>query len=237
MSLDLSITGHRTSLPQRKSRSAYRVKAANSYVDDTLFSSTPGRADLTLQWSPAPPGQVPRVWSQNETIETKGSTSCRTNRTPNGTPRKKAQYRVMSRSPSYCDETLFGQGIEECGWEAPWVKKEDAIRLRPLLWCPTPVLRPQASKPDTGTFRVRAVHPPEGSESILGAYKGKGDFWKVPENDSDSGGCSSSVAGPSVSATSHCHSSIRGTARSSSWSGRVTARKGSGTLQERPPWK
>ncbi|XP_063310787.1 RBPJ-interacting and tubulin-associated protein 1 [Pelobates fuscus] len=236
MSLDLSITGRQTSFPPRKGRSAYRVKAANSYVDETLFSSTPGRADPVLQWSPGPPSEVPHVWSQSETIETKGSTSSRTNRTPTGSPRKKTQYRVKSRTPSYCDETLFGQGIDDCGWEAPWVKKEDSIRLRPLLWCPTPVLRPQISKPVTNKFPVRAVHPPEGSESILGTYKGKGEFWKVPDNDSDCGG-SPSVTGPSISARSHRRSSSRDTARSASWSGRGSIRKESGTMPQRPPWK
>ncbi|KAM8960156.1 RBPJ-interacting and tubulin-associated protein 1 [Pelodytes ibericus] len=240
MSLDLSITGHRTSLPQHKGRSAYRFKAANSYVDETLFNNSTKRADPTLQWSPAASrasSQISHAWNSKQTTETKSIPSARTNRTPTGTPRKKTQYRVKNRSPSYCDESLFGQGIEDCGWEGPWVKKEDTIRLRPLLWCPTPVLRPQTSKPNTNKSPVRAVHAPEVSNNILDLYNGRGDFWKLPENDLDSGGCSPSVARPPVSSSSRWSSPRRDTARSASWSGRVTARKGSGTLQERPPWK
>ncbi|XP_053324784.1 RBPJ-interacting and tubulin-associated protein 1 [Spea bombifrons] len=231
MSLDLSITGHRTSLPQCKSRSAYRFKAANSYVDESLFSNSPGRVDTALQWSPATPSQVPRVWNPEETKDIKSNSSCKSNRTPTGTPRKQIQYRVKTRSPSYCDESLFGKKLEDCGWEAPWVKKEDTVRLRPLLWCPTPVLRPQTAKPGNNKSAVRAVHPPDASENILGAYKGQRNFWKLPDNDSDSGGVSPSVTRPGWS------SSRKDSARSSSWSGRVTVRKGSGTLTERPPWK
>ncbi|KAM4809094.1 RBPJ-interacting and tubulin-associated protein 1 [Rhinophrynus dorsalis] len=237
MSLDLSITGHRTALPQRKSRSAYRFKAANSYVDETLFGSSVARAEQTLQWSPVTPRQKPLLWSPVESTETTGSANCRTNCTPTRTPRKKVQYRVKSRCPSYCDESLFGQRLEECSWEAPWVKKEDTIKLRPLLWSPPSLPVTQNSKQNTKQLPLRAVHPPEVSDRVLGTPKRTGDFWKPLESDSDSGGYSSTVTARSVCAKPNWDTPGRETVRSASWSGRVTARRGSGKMQERPPWK
>ncbi|KAM4709782.1 RBPJ-interacting and tubulin-associated protein 1 [Discoglossus pictus] len=239
MSLDLSITGHRTSLPQRKSRSAYRYKASDSYVDETLFGSHGRGADIanvTLKWNTAAPGQTPLIWSPGENKEMKANVSCKTNGTPVGTPRKKIEYRVKNRSPSYCDESLFGQRLEECSWEAPWVKKEE-VRPRPLLWSPSPMPRPQNSKPITKQLPLRAVHPPDVSESVLGTCKNTGDFWRPPESDSDSAELSPSVIGTSRSAKPQRGTTGRETARSVTWAGRVTPRRGSGTIPERPPWK
>ncbi|XP_075424954.1 RBPJ-interacting and tubulin-associated protein 1 isoform X2 [Ascaphus truei] len=237
MSLDLSITGHRASFPQHKSRSAYRFKAANSYVDETLFGSSGGRTDPTQMWSKAAPGQTPLLWSPGESKGTNNSASCRADCSPAGTPRRKIQYRVKSRSPSYCDESLFGQKLEDCSWDAPWVKKEDVVKLRPLLWSPTAMPRPQRSKPKTKPLPLRAVHPPEVSDSVLGVRKGAGDFWKPPESDSDSGGRSPRCAKPLRASGTQRSTPRRETARSVSWSGRESARRGSGTAHERPPWK
>ncbi|XP_028680060.1 RBPJ-interacting and tubulin-associated protein 1-like [Erpetoichthys calabaricus] len=50
--------------------------------------------------------------------------------------RKKNKYRLKSHSPSYCDESLFGPLLEPPSWEAPWSKKEDTFKVRPLLWYP-----------------------------------------------------------------------------------------------------
>ncbi|XP_063769381.1 RBPJ-interacting and tubulin-associated protein 1 isoform X2 [Pseudophryne corroboree] len=232
MSLDLSITGHRTLFPQKKSRSAYRFKAANSFVDETLFSSSGGKVDPALQWTTGTSVQEPYLRSPEE--DKKAKTTGWTNCTPTGTPRKKNQYRVKSHTPSYCDESLFGPKVEDCGWEAPWVKKEDTIRIRPLLWSPPPIVRPQSSKPNTKQLPLRAVHPPDSRTSALGMHEKKGNFWKPPESDSDSGGRPTS-ADPSVSAKARWSSPRRDTARSSNYSGRLSARRGSGT--ERPPWK
>ncbi|XP_075069870.1 RBPJ-interacting and tubulin-associated protein 1 [Mixophyes fleayi] len=234
MSLDLSITGHCTLFPPRKNRSAYKFKAANSFVDETLFGSTGGKVDPALQWTAGTLGQGPILQRPEKDKETKSSTTGWTNGTPTGTPRKKTQYRVKCRSPSYCDESLFGQKLKDCGWEAPWVKKEDTIRIRPLLWSPPPIVRPQSSKPNTKQLPLRAVHPPDCRTSVLGAHEVKGNFWKPPEGDSDSGGCPSS-ADPRASAKARWSSPRRDTARSSCYSGRLTVRRGSGT--EKPPWK
>eukprot|EP00079_Xenopus_tropicalis_P014301 XP_004910682.1 PREDICTED: RBPJ-interacting and tubulin-associated protein 1 [Xenopus tropicalis] len=231
MSLDLSITGHRTALPQRKSRSAYRFKAANSYVDETLFGTSGVRVDQTVKWNTAPPCQTPLLWSPGEIQNSKNTLSCRPKSTPPGTPRKKIQYRVKSRTPSYCDESLFGGKVEECTWDAPWVKKEDTIKIRPLLWCPSPRPVQQSSAQTAKQGPLRAVHPPEISDSSLGTYKGLGTFWKPPENDSDSGGYSPSPFSARQSTPG------RETVRSASCSGRVTGRRASVKKQERPPWK
>ncbi|CAI9598569.1 unnamed protein product [Staurois parvus] len=234
MSLDLSITGHRTSFPPRKARSVYRFKAANSFMDETLFGSFGGKVDPALQWTTGSPGQVSFSWHPEAEKESKVRTISRTSCTPPGTPRKKIHYRVKSRSPSYCDESLFGPKVEECSWEAPWVKKEDTVRIRPLLWSPPPVVWPQSSKPNTKQIPLKAVHPQDNGSRSLETQKMKGDFWKPPDSDSDSGGCPS-VAGPSPSAKGRCSSSEKNTIRSASCSGRLTARRGS--ITERPPWK
>nr|P0CJ62.1 RecName: Full=RBPJ-interacting and tubulin-associated protein 1; AltName: Full=RBPJ-interacting and tubulin-associated protein [Xenopus laevis] len=230
MSLDLSITGHSTALPQRKSRSTYRFKAANSYVDESLFGSSGVRVDQTLQWNTAPPSQTPLLWSPGEIKENKKTSSCRPKSTPAGTPRKKIQYRVKSRTPSYCDESLFGGKVEECTWDAPWVKKEDTVKIRPLLWSPSPRLVQQSSMQNAKQGPLRAVHPPETSDSPLGTHKGLGAFWKPPESDSD-------YSPSPFSARQRQSTPGRETVRSASCSGRVTARRGSVKMQERPPWK
>ncbi|XP_069820220.1 RBPJ-interacting and tubulin-associated protein 1 [Dendropsophus ebraccatus] len=233
MSLDLSITGQRTSLPPRKTRSAYRFKASDSFVDETLFGSSGGKVDPALQWtigtsvreSPGGPEE-----NKNRASSTTARAAC----SPVGTPRKKTQYKVKSRSPSYCDESLFGPKVEDCGWEAPWVKKEDSVRIRPLLWSPPPTLRPHSSKTNTNQIPVRAVHPSNDRNGTPGIHKGKGNFWKTPESDSDSGG-SPSVGDPPASAKAYWSSPRKDSARSASCSGRLTARRGSFT--DRPPWK
>ncbi|KAG8455668.1 hypothetical protein GDO86_001745 [Hymenochirus boettgeri] len=236
MSVDLAIIGHHTAPPQRKSRSAYRFKAANSFVDETLFGNSSDRVDRTVQWTTTP-RQAPLLWSPGEIKEVKETLSSRPNSTPSGTPRKKIHYRVKSRSPSYCDESLFGPKLEECSWEAPWVKKEDTVKLRPLLWCPPQRLVPQNSKQNNKTLPLRAVHPPEVLDNAVEFNKGTSNFWKPPESDSDSGGYSSSLNTPSNSARHQQGISGRETVRSLSCSGRVTARRGSLKIQDRPPWK
>ncbi|XP_018417233.1 PREDICTED: RBPJ-interacting and tubulin-associated protein 1 [Nanorana parkeri] len=234
MSLDLSITGHSSSFPPRKTRSAYRFKAAKSFVDETLFGGFGNKVDPALQWTTGSPGQVSLSWRPEEEKESKGRTISRTSCTPPGTPRRKIHYRVKSRSPSYCDESLFGPKVEECGWEAPWVKKEDAVRIRPLLWSPPPVVRPQSSKSSTKQLPLKAVHPHDTGSRSLETQRMKEDFWKPPDSDSDSGGCPSG-AGPPSSATVRYSSSGKNPVRSASCSGRLTARRGS--MTERPPWK
>ncbi|XP_040272591.1 RBPJ-interacting and tubulin-associated protein 1 isoform X1 [Bufo bufo] len=234
MSLDLSITGQRSSLPPRKSRSAYRFKASNSFVDEALFGSSVGKVDPALHWTIGTPGQESHLHCPEEKTYTASSATARTACSPVGTPRKKTQYRVKSRSPSYCDESLFGPKIEDCGWEAPWVKKEDCIRIRPLLWSPPPVMRPHSSKSNTNQIPVRAIHPPDDRNTSLGTHKGTRNFWKPPESDSDSGGCPS-VGDPPASAKARWSSPRKDTPRSASCSGRLTARRG--FLTERPAWK
>ncbi|OCT98144.1 RBPJ-interacting and tubulin-associated protein 1-like [Xenopus laevis] len=233
MSLDLSITGHRTALPQRKSRSTYRFKATNSYVDETLFGSSGLRLDQTQQWTSAPPCQTPHLWSPREIKENKNTLSCRPKSTPPGTPRKKIQYRVKSRTPSYCDESLFGGNVEECTWDAPWVKKEDTVKIHPLLWSPSPRLVQQSSTQNTKQGPLRAVHLPETLDSPLGTHRGLGNFWKLPESDSESGGYSPLP----FSARQRQNALGRETVRSASCSGRVKARRSSVQMQERAPWK
>ncbi|XP_077152671.1 RBPJ-interacting and tubulin-associated protein 1 [Ranitomeya variabilis] len=233
MSLDLSITGQRTSLPPKK-RSAYRYKASNSFVDETLFGSSGGKVDPALQWTIGTPAQESYLRLPEENKNSASNATARTACSPVGTPRKRTQYRVKSRSPSFCDESLFGTKIEDCSWEAPWVKKEDSIRIRPLLWSPPPVMHPQNSKVKTNQIPVRAVHPPDDRNGAIGTHNGKGNFWKPPESGSDSGGCPS-VCDPPTSAKA-CLSSLRkDSSRSSSCSGRLTSRRG--FLTDRPPWK
>ncbi|KAM9330114.1 RBPJ-interacting and tubulin-associated protein 1 [Gastrophryne carolinensis] len=230
MSLDLSITGHCTSFPARKNRSAYRFKAVDSFVDETLFGSFGGKVDPVLQWTLGTPSRVPHLHHSEEEKESKDRSISRNSCTPSGTPRRKTQFRVKSRSPSYCDESLFGPKVEDCGWEAPWVKKE--VKMRPLLWSPPPVIQPQNFKPTPKPHPLKAVHPKDAGNGSLEKQKLKGNFWKPPESDSDSGGCPSAVGPKARGRQSSCGGS---TARSASCSGRLSARRGS--LTERPPWK
>ncbi|XP_005108240.1 RBPJ-interacting and tubulin-associated protein 1 [Aplysia californica] len=49
------------------------------------------------------------------------------------------QYRHLKHTPTYVDESLFGNGLEEPSFEAPWNerKKGEKKKQRPYLWDPS----------------------------------------------------------------------------------------------------
>ncbi|XP_038619432.1 RBPJ-interacting and tubulin-associated protein 1 [Tachyglossus aculeatus] len=164
-SLELAVSGIQALQLRRKGRGSYRVKSRASYVDETLFGrpagSRPPPPEFDPPWAEEARtgqggGRAPVVdgsgWKLEATPSRGSSPSC--------TPRKKNKYRLIAHTPSYCDETLFGRRPEGPGWEAPWMTKGEAAKLRPLLW--TPPSAPQGSPaPHPKETPVRAVHPVE----------------------------------------------------------------------------
>ncbi|XP_069475340.1 RBPJ-interacting and tubulin-associated protein 1 [Ambystoma mexicanum] len=200
MALDLAVTGMQALRLHGKSRGGYRIKASSSYVDETLFGS-PSKAsrvvvaDFDPPWAEKSNSQRPLLWSPKATGANKEMTSPKSS-SPASTPRKKYKYRVKSRSPSFCDETLFGPRLEDPGWEAPWTKKEDTLKLRPLLWTPPSAPRVQSSRPTRAKpCPLKAIHPQTPHSPPVDfetEHKGTSDFWKRPESEDDSASWSES---------------------------------------------
>ncbi|NXS69820.1 RITA1 protein, partial [Pandion haliaetus] len=100
-----------------------------------------------------------------------------------------APRRLRSHTPSFCDESLFGARPEGPAWAAPWMRKEDVAKLRPLLWSPAPAPRNQSSLcPHSREMPLRAIHPrTPASLATAGFEAGRKDescVWKCPESDS-----------------------------------------------------
>ncbi|XP_077016022.1 RBPJ-interacting and tubulin-associated protein 1 [Tamandua tetradactyla] len=162
--MELAVSGMQTLHLQHCCRGSHRVKARASYVDETLFGSPAGTR-------PAPPEfDPPWVEKANRTRgvgagasqATGANRSCETTpsrgNTPTLTPRKKSKYRLISHTPSYCDESLFGSRPEAASWDAPWMAKGDAAKLRALFW--TPPATPRGSNsPRPRETPLRAIHP------------------------------------------------------------------------------
>ncbi|XP_035113614.1 RBPJ-interacting and tubulin-associated protein 1 isoform X2 [Callithrix jacchus] len=162
--MELAISGMQTLHLQHHRRAGYRVKVRPSYVDESLFGSPAGTRSAPQDFDP------PWVEKANRTrgvgketskvLGAKGSCETTPSRdsTPTPTPRKKNRYRLISHTPSYCDESLFGSRSEGASFEAPRMKKGDAAKLRALFW--TPPATPRGShSPRPREAPLRAVHP------------------------------------------------------------------------------
>lgn len=168
--VELTITGMQSLHRQHRCRGGYQVKAKASYVDETLFGSPVGTRPTLPDFDP------PWVEKANRTkgVGTESSRASGANRsfettssrgsTPTLTPRKKNKYRLISHTPSYCDESLFGSRPEGTGWEAPWMAKGDAAKLHALFW--TPPATPRGShSPRPRETPLRAIHPAGSSKT------------------------------------------------------------------------
>ncbi|XP_043924373.1 RBPJ-interacting and tubulin-associated protein 1 [Protopterus annectens] len=205
MSTDLAITGIQANRAPHKRGAGYRVKSETSYVDETLFGTSCRAQTRVVNFNPPwvsssnAPTPRPLLWSP----QSKGPGELKStakavplqmptkSSTPLSTPRKTNKYRLKSHSPSYCDESLFGPKPEDPGWEPPWVRKEDTISIRPLLWSP-PASNKISSRPSSTRDRgvpMKAFHPDTLDPRLTDLseeYKGKTNFWKRPESDSGS---------------------------------------------------
>lgn len=162
--VELTISGMQTLHRQHRCRGGHQVKAKASYVDETLFGSPAGTQPTLPDFDP------PWVEKANKAkgVGTESSRALGANRsydttssrgsTPTLTPRKKNKYRLISHTPSYCDESLFGSRPKGTSWEAPWMAKGDAAKLHALFW--TPPATPRGShSPRPRETPLRAIHP------------------------------------------------------------------------------
>ncbi|KAM8816309.1 RBPJ-interacting and tubulin-associated protein 1 [Rhynchonycteris naso] len=160
--VELATNGMQTLRCQHRCRGGHLVKARASYVDETLFGSPAGTR-------PTPPDFDP-PWvkaSRTKGVSTEASWASGVNRscettssrgsTPTLTPRKKNKYRLISHTPSYCDESLFGSRPKGTSWEAPGMVKGDAAKLHTLFW--TPPATPRGHSPHSRETPLRAIHP------------------------------------------------------------------------------
>ncbi|XP_008845703.1 RBPJ-interacting and tubulin-associated protein 1 [Nannospalax galili] len=247
--------------------SSYRVKARASYVDETLFGSPAGTR-------PSPPGFDP-PWAQNcnrtrglgtgpsRASVAKGNCEVTPSRgnTPTLTPRKKNKYRLISHTPSYCDESLFGFWSQGTRGEVSRTAMGDAAKLRALFWTPPATPRGGPS-PRPRETPLRAVHPAGPSRTELRVATSSR---KLAQDGLDAlrplgQGRSHSLTHLSVPSTSHPATSRRPTNKPRdprpstagvtvqsplvtprAWSGSVSGpavpRRGTGLAKPKPPWK
>lgn len=159
---ELAAGGMQTLRPQRRGR----LRARPSYVDETLFGRPAGTQlrppDFDPPWvvkEKAGPARGVGAAAQGscETTAAKGAASTLT-------PKKKNKYRLLSHTPSHCDESLFGRRCEGSSWEAPWTVKGNTAKLHALLWTPPPTPRGSQS-PRPRETPLRAVHPAAAPET------------------------------------------------------------------------
>lgn len=201
MSADIVITAIQACRTSHKGRSRYRVGAKTSYVDETLFGNSSkvqsSMDEFDPPWVSASPAatQRPLLWSPSTQTRPNGDVSqvpipLKSGRTP-----IKNKYRLKSCKPSYCDESLFGPRQDDAGWEAPWTVKDDKIKIRPLLWSPTPrkisssVFRSTSNQlPSDGRNPVKPHHPTtrKSSTDFITEYKDKTDYWRRPDSNNAS---------------------------------------------------
>ncbi|XP_004379113.1 RBPJ-interacting and tubulin-associated protein 1 [Trichechus manatus latirostris] len=169
-SVELAISRMQTLHLQRRCRGGYRLKARASYVDETLFGSPAGTRPPPPDFDPPWVEKANRTRGMNAAASqasgAKGSCESTPPRgsTPTLTPRKKNKYRLISHTPSYCDESLFGPRPGGTGLEASWMAKGDAAKLRALFW--TPPATPRGShSPRPRETPLRAVHPADASKT------------------------------------------------------------------------
>ncbi|XP_054852994.1 RBPJ-interacting and tubulin-associated protein 1 [Eublepharis macularius] len=191
-SVDMAVTGIQALQLHRRGRNSYRAKP--SYVDETLFGSHAGHQTMVMQFDPPwvekePGSGRPLLWSPAATRwEDNGGPSKAP--APLSTPRKKNKYRLKSRTPSYCDETLFGTKSGGQDGAIPWMK-EDAAKLHPLLWTPPTASRNHSNLSSRQKEKpLRAVHremPRSQETERFEAQDRECSFWKHLENNSEDG--------------------------------------------------
>lgn len=185
--VELAVSGMQALHLQHRSRGSHRVKARASYVDESLFGSPaatrPTPPDFDPPWVEKPSRSSGAGTGTSRASGTNGNceTSSRGS-TPTLTPRKKNKYRLISHTPSYCDESLFGFRPEGTSWEGPWMAKGDAAKLHTLFW--TPPATPRGShSPHPRETPLQAIHPAGPSKT---GPKVAADSWKLCTDGLDS---------------------------------------------------
>lgn len=169
--------------------------------------------------------------------------------------------RLISHTPSYCDESLFGSQPEGAGWEAKWMARGDAAKLHALFW--TPPATPRGShSPRPRETPVRAIHPADLSKTehrvVASSRRLSVDGLDTPRPLRRE--CSHSLTHLDVPSTGHPPTSspctngprdprpapsgvtfrsplVTPRARSVSVSVPTTPRQGRATQKTKPPWK
>ncbi|XP_048198864.1 RBPJ-interacting and tubulin-associated protein 1 [Perognathus longimembris pacificus] len=151
----------------------YRVKARESYVDETLFGSPAGTRPALPDFDP------PWVQKTNKTrgsatgasqaFTEPGSSEVTSSRgsTPTLTPRKKNKYRLLRHTPTFCDESLFGPRPGGVRQEASGMAKGDPTKLHALFWTP-PATPRTGHSPRPRDTPLRAIHPACSSKTEPG---------------------------------------------------------------------
>lgn len=262
---ELAISGMQSLHREHRCRGGRLVKARASYVDETLFGSPSGPRPPPPDFDPpwvernrtkgAGPG-ASRASGANGSCETTSSRGS----TPTLTPRKKNKYRLISHTPSYCDESLFGSRAEGASCETPRMAKGDAAKLHTLFW--TPPATPRGHSPHSRETPLRAIHQagPLKAEPRVGAVSRKVSLerldcprpvrWERSHSlthlDVPSTGCPP-TSGPHTSGPRDPRPSPLGVtfrsplvtprAQSVSVSVPATPRRGGAIQKPKPPWK
>ncbi|XP_064235856.1 RBPJ-interacting and tubulin-associated protein 1 isoform X2 [Aotus nancymaae] len=265
--VELVVSGMQTLHLQHRCRAGYQVKARPSYVDESLFGSPAGTRPTLQDFDPPwveKANRTRRVGKEaSKALGAKGSCETTPSRdsTPTLTPRKKNRYRLISHTPSYCDESLFGSRSEGASFKAPRMAKGDAAKLRALFW--TPPATPRGShSPRPREAPLRAIHPagPSKTEPRVAADSQKLSMDGLRSSHPLRRGRSRSLTHLNLPSTGHPATSaphtnrpqdprpstsgvtfqsplVTSRARSVSISVPATPRQGGATQKPKPPWK
>uniref|UniRef100_A0A2K5C5X2 RBPJ-interacting and tubulin-associated protein 1 n=1 Tax=Aotus nancymaae TaxID=37293 RepID=A0A2K5C5X2_AOTNA len=243
--VELVVSGMQTLHLQHRCRAGYRVKARPSYVDESLFGQPKPGTRALLPPTMTRPSCVERV----------------VHLIPHLTTFIFPFARLISHTPSYCDESLFGSRSEGASFKAPRMAKGDAAKLRALFW--TPPATPRGShSPRPREAPLRAIHPagPSKTEPRVAADSQKLSMDGLRSSHPLRRGRSRSLTHLNLPSTGHPATSaphtnrpqdprpstsgvtfqsplVTSRARSVSISVPATPRQGGATQKPKPPWK
>jgi len=118
--------------PGRRRRAIWH-SAGDSYVDESLFG--PATGGDTPSWQPKQRSVRPFVFDctdyKAKAASASGSTNVLSSRPPRSA-RTRPRSASLQGQPSFVDESLFGDQLEQSSWRAPWDKKDR--RPKPLIF-------------------------------------------------------------------------------------------------------
>lgn len=249
---------------QHRCSNSHRVKARASYVDETLFGSPAGTRPTLPDFDPP---WVQRTRGVGRGRPSKASLaqgdSCESTLSRRSTltltPRRMNKYRLISHTPSYCDESLFGFRQEGANSEVSPMATGDAAKLQALFWTP-PATPRGGHSPCPKETPLRAVHPAQpsqteprvtassrklsenGFDAASPLRRGRSNsltHLNVPSNSPHLASCVPHTRGPQHPRPGVTFQSPRATPRAHSGSRSVSSvpQRGGVPPKPKPPWK
>jgi len=131
-----SSSGQQPPTAPGRRRRAVRHNVSESYVDESLFGPVTDDTFAT-SWQPKQRSVKPFIFDCTD-YKAKASTAGSSTKVPSSRPpsqrsaRSRPQSARLHSQPSFVDESLFGDQLEQSSWRAPWDKKD--CRPKPLIF-------------------------------------------------------------------------------------------------------